>query len=165
MIAYPFLFGSFTNWPDVRAPARSIEIPSIEPTADGWVGLCTITAQQFQDFLVLIERPDLIDDADLANAMTRAKRMDEFLEIIAAWTTRHTTAEVIERVDAQARALGHRPQRVMHRVKSQRTGHPALQSALDIRISLYGNSLGASPLLQMGKNSVATRPAPGKPSH
>ena len=40
-----------------------MEIPSIEPAADGWVGFCTITAQQFQDFLVLIERPDLLDDS------------------------------------------------------------------------------------------------------
>ena len=31
---------------------RSLELPSIVPTADGMVGFCTITAQQFQDFLV-----------------------------------------------------------------------------------------------------------------
>ena len=35
---------------------RSLELPSIVPTADGMVGFCTITAQQFQDFLVLIDR-------------------------------------------------------------------------------------------------------------
>jgi crotonobetainyl-CoA:carnitine CoA-transferase CaiB-like acyl-CoA transferase len=97
MVAYPYLFGSFTGWPAPRAPARSIEIPSIEPTADGWVGFCAITAQQFQDFLVLIERPDLIGDAEIASALGRAKRMDEFLPIIAEWTTKHTTADVIER--------------------------------------------------------------------
>jgi crotonobetainyl-CoA:carnitine CoA-transferase CaiB-like acyl-CoA transferase len=96
MVAYPFLFGSFTGWPEPRAPARSIEIPSIEPTADGWVGFCAITAQQFQDFLVLIERPDLIGDAEIASALGRAKRMDEVLPIIAEWTTKHTTADVIE---------------------------------------------------------------------
>ena len=36
---------------------RSLELPSIVPTADGMIGFCTITAQQFQDFLVLIDRP------------------------------------------------------------------------------------------------------------
>ncbi len=97
MVAYPYLFGSFTGWPEPRAPARSIEIPSIEPTADGWVGFCAITAQQFQDFLVLIERPDLIGDAEIASALGRAKRMNEILPIIAEWTTKHTTADVIER--------------------------------------------------------------------
>lgn len=97
MIAYTYLFSSFMGWPEPRGSARSIEIPSIEPTADGWVGFCTVTAQQFQDFLALIERPDLIDDAELAQAMGRAKRMQEILPIIAAWTTRHTTDDVIER--------------------------------------------------------------------
>ncbi len=39
-------------------PGRSLELPSIEATADGYVGYCTITGQQFQDFLVMIERPE-----------------------------------------------------------------------------------------------------------
>ena len=47
----------------VPGPARTIETPSIEPTADGYVGFCTNSGQQFRDFLVLIERPDLLDDA------------------------------------------------------------------------------------------------------
>ena len=46
---------------------RSLELPSIVPTADGMVGFCTITAQQFQDFLVMIDRADLLDDAELAS--------------------------------------------------------------------------------------------------
>ncbi len=46
---------------------RSLELPSIVPTADGMVGFCTITAQQFQDFLVMIDRADLVDDAELAS--------------------------------------------------------------------------------------------------
>ncbi len=45
-------------------PARTLEVPSIEPTLDGWVGFNTNTRQQFDDFLVLIERPDLLDDPD-----------------------------------------------------------------------------------------------------
>ena len=52
---------------------RSLELPSIVPTADGMVGFCTITAQQFQDFLVMIDRADLVDDAELAS-MRRAHR-------------------------------------------------------------------------------------------
>ena len=35
--------------PDFR-PTRQIEIPSVEPAKDGWVGFCTITGQQWQDF-------------------------------------------------------------------------------------------------------------------
>ena len=51
---------------------RSLELPSIVPTADGMVGFCTITAQQFQDFLVMIDRADLVDDADLASFAGRS---------------------------------------------------------------------------------------------
>jgi crotonobetainyl-CoA:carnitine CoA-transferase CaiB-like acyl-CoA transferase len=97
MNTYTTLFAQFLGWkPMPPGPARTIETPSIEPTIDGYVGFCTITAQQFQDFLVLIERPDLLDDAELATAIGRSKRLHEVLDIIHTWTTKHTTAECIE---------------------------------------------------------------------
>jgi len=90
------VFWSFLGKPPVAGPVRSIELPSIEPTKDGYVGLYTLSGQQFRDFLVLIDRPDLVDDQELARIDTRMRRMDEFLEIVRRWTTRHTTEEVIE---------------------------------------------------------------------
>ena len=96
MNTFTSVFASFMGRPPVRGPARTIEIPSVEPTRDGYVGFCTITAQQFQDFLVLIERPDLIDDRDLASAIGRSKRMDEILAVIHDWTTKRTSDEIIE---------------------------------------------------------------------
>ncbi|MDT3443422.1 CoA transferase [Pseudofrankia sp. BMG5.37] len=78
------------------APGRIPETPSIEPTKDGLVGFCTITAQQFQDFLVLIERPDLLGDRDLALLPRRHARRAEFHAAVHAWTTRHTTEEIVE---------------------------------------------------------------------
>src|SRR6185369_9604342 len=61
---------------------RTVEIPSIEPAADGYVGFCTITNQQWRDFLVLIER------------------RHEVCAMIHAWTRRHTVAEIVERATA-----------------------------------------------------------------
>ncbi|WP_035948443.1 CoA transferase [Frankia sp. EUN1f] len=78
------------------ASSRVPELPSIEPTQDGLVGFCTVTAQQFQDFLLLIDRPDLIADEDLARLPNRYARREEFLAAVHAWTTRHTTEEIIE---------------------------------------------------------------------
>jgi crotonobetainyl-CoA:carnitine CoA-transferase CaiB-like acyl-CoA transferase len=75
---------------------RSLELPSIVPTADGLVGFCTITAQQFQDFLVLIERSDLLDDDDLATMPGRITRREEFLAMVNEWAADKTTAEVVE---------------------------------------------------------------------
>jgi len=75
---------------------RSLELPSIVPTADGMVGFCTITAQQFQDFLVMIDRADLVDDADLASFVGRVERRDEFLGMVTQWTQTRTTQEIVD---------------------------------------------------------------------
>jgi crotonobetainyl-CoA:carnitine CoA-transferase CaiB-like acyl-CoA transferase len=60
------------------------------------VGFCTITAQQFQDFLVMIDRADLVDDAHLASMAGRIMRRDEFLGMVTAWTEARTTAEIVD---------------------------------------------------------------------
>src|SRR6516164_3135260 len=75
---------------------RSLELPSIVPTVDGMVGFCTITAQQFQDFLVMIDRADLVDDAELASFAGRVERRDEFLGMVTQWTETRTTQEIID---------------------------------------------------------------------
>ncbi len=81
---------------DSRLQQRSLELPSIVPTADGLVGFCTITAQQFQDFLVMIDRADLVDDAELASFDGRVSRRDEFLAMVTAWTRTRTTREIVD---------------------------------------------------------------------
>ncbi|GAA4990834.1 CoA transferase [Yinghuangia aomiensis] len=83
-----------------ESPARLVETPSVEPTKNGFVGFCTVTAQQFQDFLVMIERPDLLDDAELASASGRRRRRKEFSTAVHTWTTAHTTEEILELADA-----------------------------------------------------------------
>lgn len=77
-------------------PGRSVQIPAIERTADGWVGLCTISARQRQDLMVLIGRPDLADDESLAYGTALEQRPAELKAAIAEWTARHTTAEIVE---------------------------------------------------------------------
>jgi crotonobetainyl-CoA:carnitine CoA-transferase CaiB-like acyl-CoA transferase len=81
---------------DALLTQRSLELPSIVPTADGMIGFCTITAQQFQDFLVLIDRPDLLDDDDLASMPGRVRRRDEFLAMVQRWTETRTTDEIVD---------------------------------------------------------------------
>src|SRR6202011_1189069 len=81
---------------DAFMTQRSLELPSIVPTADGMIGFCTITAQQFQDFLVLIDRPDLLDDDDLASMPGRVRRRDEILAMVQRWTETRTTDEILD---------------------------------------------------------------------
>ena len=75
---------------------QSVETPSIEPTQDGFVGFCTNSRQQVSDFMLLIGRPELRDDAELAQVAGRLARLDEWNAIVHAYTKRHTTAEVLE---------------------------------------------------------------------
>jgi crotonobetainyl-CoA:carnitine CoA-transferase CaiB-like acyl-CoA transferase len=91
------LMHSLSGRPEPTGGPRSLEIPSIEPTLDGWVGFNTNSQQQFHDFLLLIERPDLLEESPWASLMTRLSRMDEWNEIVRSWTRRHTTAEIVER--------------------------------------------------------------------
>jgi crotonobetainyl-CoA:carnitine CoA-transferase CaiB-like acyl-CoA transferase len=76
--------------------APSVETPSIERTADGYVGFCTNARQQFMDFLLLIERPDLREDEQLAQFAGRLLRFAEWSEIMDAWLSKKKTAEVLE---------------------------------------------------------------------
>ena len=87
--------------------SRTLEIPSIEPARDGYVGFCTITGQQWRDFLILIERPDLVDDENLARWDERVRRVDEVHARVHAWTRHHTVAEIIERAVVLRIPVGH----------------------------------------------------------
>lgn len=79
------------------ALAPGVETPSIEPTADGYVGFCTNTRQQFSDFLVMIDRVDLQQDEVLAQIGGRMGRLHEWNEVVHEWTRKHSTAEILEK--------------------------------------------------------------------
>ena len=87
--------------PDSAAPLDQwVESPSIEPTLDGWVGFTTNSRQQYQDFVTLIDRADLIDDERFATARARRTNLGEWNTIVRDWTTLQPTREVIERATA-----------------------------------------------------------------
>jgi crotonobetainyl-CoA:carnitine CoA-transferase CaiB-like acyl-CoA transferase len=75
---------------------QTVETPSIEPTKDGYVGFCTNSRQQFSDFLLMIDRTDLQDDEGLAQITGRMLRIQEWQEIVHAWTRTQTTQQVVE---------------------------------------------------------------------
>ncbi|MDD9801700.1 MAG: CoA transferase [Deltaproteobacteria bacterium] len=95
---------TLTNYHDLNSQffpgplAQSIITPSIEPTRDGWVGLATITGQQWKDFCALIEQPELAEDERFYDGIYRTKKLDFIQGIIHGWTQRHDTADIIERL-------------------------------------------------------------------
>ena len=95
MVTYPSVFASFAGRPQAAGTGRTIEVPSIEPTRDGYFVITTNSAQQFQDFLLMIERPDLLADPDLPQVAKRFRRRDEFLSAVHHYTTQHTTEEIL----------------------------------------------------------------------
>jgi crotonobetainyl-CoA:carnitine CoA-transferase CaiB-like acyl-CoA transferase len=96
MVTYPSVFASFAGNPQMPGTGRTIEVPSIEPTRDGYFVITTNSAQQFKDFLLMIERPDLLADPDLPQVAKRFRRREEFLAAVHAYTTQHSTEEVLE---------------------------------------------------------------------
>ena len=94
--SYADLMASLAGRPAITAPLRSVEIPSIEPTKDGWVGFTTNSNQQYTDFLVLIGRTDLLGDKEFASIWGRTARMEEWNRVVHAWTRQHTTAAIVE---------------------------------------------------------------------
>ncbi len=91
------LFASLAGRPPLDRPARSVELPSIEPTLDGWVGFNTNTREQFDSFCLLIERPDLLEDESWPRLATRQAKAAEWNALVREWTTRHNTAEIVEK--------------------------------------------------------------------
>lgn len=75
---------------------RSIEIPSIEPTKDGHVGICTQTGQQWSDFCSMLGRQDIAQDPKYLEARQRFEHIDLMQSFIHGWMKERTTAEVIE---------------------------------------------------------------------
>jgi len=96
MVTFPALFASFLGWPPMTGTGRVVEVPSIEPTADGWAVFTTNSAQQFQDFCVMIGRTDWLDDPEMARVASRFVRRDEFLRAVHDYTTKRTTAEILD---------------------------------------------------------------------
>ncbi|ULP42626.1 CaiB/BaiF CoA-transferase family protein [Mycobacterium lentiflavum] len=132
---------------------RSLELPSIVPTADGNVGFCTITAQQFQDFLIMIDRADLVDDAELASFVGRVERRDEFLDMVTQWTQTRTTQEIVDLA-------------VAFRIPVAPIGAPATLSTVDHFVArgvFVQSERGVlQPRVPYRSDAIATRP-PGRP--
>lgn len=93
--SYADMMSSLWGRPEVPGMLRNVEVPSIEPTKDGWVGFATNSHQQYSDFLLMIGRTDLLEQKDLATAQGRSKRMQEWNDIVHAWTKARTTEEII----------------------------------------------------------------------
>jgi crotonobetainyl-CoA:carnitine CoA-transferase CaiB-like acyl-CoA transferase len=82
-------------------PPRVVEVPSIEPAKDGWVGFAALSADQFAAFADLIETPEWAEDPEIRRIDVRCMRAAELRPRIAAWTTRHTVDEILDEASSR----------------------------------------------------------------
>ena len=91
-------YASISGWLDGRGGVpgmRTIELPSIEPASDGWVGFCTVAGQQFLDFCVLVEQFEWMESADWTSQVGRQERRAQFRAAVAEWTSTRTVDEIL----------------------------------------------------------------------
>jgi len=82
----------------MRVPpiTRSIEVPSIEPAKDGYVGITMVTGQQWLDFAAMVECPELTEPPELQFQLGRWKHRDRIRQLIGPWLRARTVAEIVE---------------------------------------------------------------------
>jgi crotonobetainyl-CoA:carnitine CoA-transferase CaiB-like acyl-CoA transferase len=95
LVCYPPLFAALPG--GTRRTGVFTMVPGVEPCRDGFVGLSTITVQQWHDFLALIERHDLVERTEWSDQKVRQRNLDEVRAEIRPWLLEHTCVEITER--------------------------------------------------------------------
>jgi crotonobetainyl-CoA:carnitine CoA-transferase CaiB-like acyl-CoA transferase len=82
----------------LQAPpvSRTIEVPSIEPAKDGYVGITMVTGQQWLDFAAMVDCAELTEIPQLSFQIGRWQYRDFIRERIRPWLAERTVDEVVE---------------------------------------------------------------------
>ncbi|MGQ0824192.1 MAG: CoA transferase [Actinomycetota bacterium] len=75
---------------------RWVMVPGNEPSGDGrYVGITTVTKQQWHGLCRAMGREDLLEDRELATMLGRGMRAEEVNGIVRGWTVNHTADEIV----------------------------------------------------------------------
>ncbi|MCV7380472.1 CoA transferase [Mycobacterium alsense] len=88
-----WLHSQLLRVPPVR---RTLEVPSIEPAKDGYVGITMVTGQQWLDFVAMVECPQLEEIEQLRFQIGRWAYRDLIREQIGPWLAERTVDEIVE---------------------------------------------------------------------
>ena len=75
---------------------RSVEVPSIEPAKDGYVGISMVTGQQWLDFAAMVDCPEFTEIPQLRFQIGRWDYRDWIRERIDPWLRERTVSEIVE---------------------------------------------------------------------
>jgi crotonobetainyl-CoA:carnitine CoA-transferase CaiB-like acyl-CoA transferase len=76
--------------------SRTVEVPSIEPAKDGYVGITMVTGQQWLDFAAMVDCPELAEIPQLRFQIGRWEYRDFIRERIRPWLAERTVEEIVE---------------------------------------------------------------------
>ncbi len=88
-----WLHSQLLQRPPVR---RSVEVPSIEPAKDGYVGISMVTGQQWLDFAAMVDCPEFTEVEQLRFQIGRWEYRDWIRERIDPWMRERTVSEIVE---------------------------------------------------------------------
>lgn len=92
-LAYPALAAALPGGGEDHALTM---VPGIERCKDGYVGLATITVQQWHDVLAMMGRNDLLEREEWNDQKTRQHQAAEVTAELSPWLLSHTAEEVLE---------------------------------------------------------------------
>ncbi|OBI48958.1 acyl-CoA transferase [Mycobacterium kyorinense] len=75
---------------------RTVEVPSIEPAKDGYVGITMVTGQQWLDFAAMVDCPELTEIPQLRFQIGRWEYRDLIRERIGPWFAERSVDEIVE---------------------------------------------------------------------
>jgi crotonobetainyl-CoA:carnitine CoA-transferase CaiB-like acyl-CoA transferase len=75
---------------------RSVEVPSIEPAKDGYVGISMVTGQQWLDFAAMVDCTEFTEIPQLRFQIGRWDYRDWIRERIDPWMRERTVAQIVE---------------------------------------------------------------------
>ncbi|MGH3969835.1 MAG: CoA transferase, partial [Mycobacterium sp.] len=82
----------------LRVPpvTRTVEVPSIEPAKDGYIGITMVTGQQWLDFAAMVDCPELTGISQLQYQIGRWEYRDFIRERIRPWLAARSVEEIVE---------------------------------------------------------------------
>jgi crotonobetainyl-CoA:carnitine CoA-transferase CaiB-like acyl-CoA transferase len=92
-LAYPALLAAL---PGGSRELTMTMVPGIERCKDGFVGLATITVQQWHDVLAMMGRLDLVERVEWNDQRTRQRNRADVLAELSPWLMEHTVEEILE---------------------------------------------------------------------
>lgn len=93
--SYPSVQNSFPTSP-VKFTKRYLMLPSIEKCKDGYIGINLLTGQHWQDFCMMTEMYDWVDDPRFTLLFNRLKHKEEFQARFDEWLLAHTKEEIFK---------------------------------------------------------------------